>query len=61
MNDSVRNWRKSSHSSQGNCVEVAAHSGAVLVRDTKTHGAGPTHCYSPSEWRTFLTTLRAAG
>ena len=60
MNDPVLNWRMSSYSGQGNCVEVATHGGAVLVRDTKTHSVGPTHRYSPSEWRAFLTTLRTA-
>lgn len=58
MNDSMLSWRKSTYSGQGNCVEVADKDDAVLVRDTKTHGAGPIQRYTASQWRAFLTTLR---
>jgi hypothetical protein len=61
LNDSTLNWRKSTYSSQGNCVEVADHDDTVLVRDTRTRGVGPVNSYTPSEWRAFLTTLRTAG
>ena len=48
-------WRKSSFSGNGgaSCVEVAGHDGMILVRDTKDHGKGPVHRYTPDEWRAF--------
>ena len=51
-------WRKSSRSASpqgGNCVEVAALSDRVLVRDSKDP-EGPRLAVSPSEWRVFLRT-----
>lgn len=60
MNDPVLNWRKSSCSGQGNCVEAANHEDAVLVRDTKAQGTGPVHRYAPPEWRAFVTAVRNA-
>jgi hypothetical protein len=56
MTDNV-DWRKSSYSGGqgGECVEVgAAGDGTILVRDTKDHGHGLVHRYSPAEWRTFI-------
>lgn len=50
-------WRKSSHSANGNCVEVAAP-GQVLVRDSK-NPEGPVLSFTPDEWRTFLRKARA--
>lgn len=47
-------WRKSSASAQGNCVEVAAAAGAVLVRDTKNRD-GAVLTFTQSEWSAFLT------
>lgn len=57
---SVR-WRKSSFSggNGGGCVEVANHDGYILVRDTKDHGHGPIHRYTPAEWRAFIAGVRA--
>ncbi|MEW2301692.1 DUF397 domain-containing protein [Streptomyces sp. NPDC006655] len=48
-------WFKSSYSSSegGNCVEVAATSAKVHVRDSKTPG-GPILTVSPSIWSEFL-------
>jgi Domain of unknown function (DUF397) len=53
-------WRKSSFSGNGgaSCVEVADHDGMILVRDTKDHGRGPVHRYTPEEWRAFVTSVR---
>jgi Domain of unknown function (DUF397) len=53
-------WRKSSFSGNGggSCVEVAGHDGAILVRDTKDHGRGPVHRYTPDEWRAFVAGVR---
>jgi hypothetical protein len=48
------NWRKSSHGggNGGSCIEVASD-GAVMVRDTKQAGTGPTLQFSPDAWRRF--------
>ena len=53
-------WRKSSYRSNGgaSCVEVAGHDGMILVRDTKDHGRGPVHRYTPAEWRAFVAGVR---
>ena len=53
-------WRKSSYSGNGggDCVEVAAHDGMILVRDTKDHGRGPVHRYTAAEWRAFVAAIR---
>jgi hypothetical protein len=53
-------WRKSTFSGAngGGCVEVADHNGMILVRDTKEHGRGPVHRYTPEEWRAFIAGVR---
>jgi hypothetical protein len=53
-------WRKSSFSGNGgaSCVEVADRDGMILVRDTKDHGKGPIHRYTPDEWRAFVAGVR---
>jgi hypothetical protein len=54
------NWRKSSYSgnSGGNCAEVAAVRGAVLVRDSKNPD-GPRLAFGRSAWEAFAVTMRA--
>ncbi|MEU5399895.1 DUF397 domain-containing protein [Streptomyces sp. NPDC005963] len=49
-------WFKSSHSagSGGECVEVAACSGTVCVRDSKD-ATGPVLSLSPEGWAAFVT------
>jgi hypothetical protein len=49
-------WHKSSRSSGGdNCVEIAfAADGAVGIRDSKHHGAGPVLSFTPGEWAAFI-------
>ena len=42
-------WRKASASSIGNCVEVAADCGEVLLRDSKDP-TGPWIRYTAAEW-----------
>ena len=32
--------------------------GMILVRDTKDHGRGPVHRYTPKEWRAFIAGVR---
>jgi hypothetical protein len=56
-NVSAPRWRKSSKSSQDNCVEAALLH-AVLIRDSKM-ATGPRLTFATAEWREF--TLSAAG
>lgn len=54
-------WRKATYSSNGgaSCVEVGQDAdGAILVRDTKNHGHGPVHRYTPDGWRAFVAGVR---
>ena len=48
------NWRKSSYSGNGGgeCVEIGASPGAVVVRDT-TDRTGPVLRFTPAAWRRF--------
>jgi hypothetical protein len=52
-------WRTSSYSggNGGACIEVAAHDGMILVRDTKDHGHGPVQKYAPAAWHAFVAGL----
>ncbi len=61
MTSDVTGWRTSSDSGGqgGNCVEVAAVGGIILVRDTKDHGRGPVYAFTPARWRAFLTAVRS--
>lgn len=55
------NWRKSTFSGgNGNsCVEMAfVADDCVALRDTKNR-ALPAHRYATTEWRAFLTAVRA--
>ena len=46
-------WRKSCHSGQnGDCVEVAAASSAVAVRDSKDRRGGLL-AFTPGRWKEF--------
>ncbi|MER5457300.1 DUF397 domain-containing protein [Micromonospora sp. NPDC002389] len=48
-------WRKSSRSASGECVEVAANlPGIVGVRDSKD-ATGPALVFTPSAWHAFVT------
>lgn len=50
----ILNWRKARRSmNDGNCVEVAAATGKVAIRDTKNL-QGPVLRYSVASWRSFL-------
>ena len=52
-------WRKSSYSGQdGNCLEVLAVQGGILVRDTKARGAGPVLAFPAGAWRAFAEQVR---
>lgn len=51
-------WRKAKRSmNAGNCAEVAARAGVVVVRDSKDR-YGPVLRYSASSWRSFLAAAR---
>jgi hypothetical protein len=53
------NWRKSSRSGSGNCVEVARNlPGVVAVRDSKDP-AGPALAFTPEGWAAFTVSVRA--
>jgi hypothetical protein len=47
-------WRKGGISGDGGCVEVAYADGAIGVRDSKDHGAGPILVFSERERTAFL-------
>jgi hypothetical protein len=51
-------WIKSSYSSTGNCLEVAA-SDQILVRDTQDH-SGPVLEFSPGVWTRFTTKIKTS-
>ncbi|APA98339.1 DUF397 domain-containing protein [Nocardia seriolae] len=52
-------WFKSSYSeSGGQCVEVAFLATGVAIRDSK-NPTGPALHFTPSEWTTFTTAVRA--
>jgi hypothetical protein len=55
-------WRKSTYSSGAggsNCVEAGHVPGAVLIRDTKDHGAGPVLRVTPHDWHRLTSAIRA--
>jgi hypothetical protein len=53
-------WRKSSYSGNGgNCVETAAVSGAVLVRDSKDPG-GARLAFGRQAWEAFAAAVKEA-
>ena len=56
MNNPELAWVKSSYSSQGNCVEVAARD-HVLVRDTEDR-SGPMLRFAPAAWRRFADQVK---
>lgn len=55
-------WRTSSYSGAngGDCAEVAAAVGPVLVRDTKDR-AGATLAFAPKTWREFAAKVKCEG
>jgi predicted secreted Zn-dependent protease len=46
-------WWKSSASTSGNCVEVAADGALVLVRNTRDRSGGVL-AFTGSEWEAFV-------
>lgn len=54
--EAAGNWRKSSHSGTGNCVEVGQDSAVVLVRDTQAPD-GAVLTFSAAAWTAFCHRL----
>jgi hypothetical protein len=56
-------WRTSSYSANGGtqCVEAGHVPGAILVRDTAQHGAGPVLRVTPAAWHRLTRAVRAVG
>jgi hypothetical protein len=50
-------WRKSTHSLNNGCVEVAFVDGQVGVRDSKDPD-GPALVFTASEWEAFIAGAR---
>jgi len=57
--ETADSWRKSSYSGAngGECVEVAATAGTVMVRDTRDRD-GNVLSVPPSAWRAFVCALK---
>lgn len=51
-------WRKSSFCASGECVEVAAHSGMIVLRDSKEPSGGMLR-YTTEEWQSFVKGIKA--
>lgn len=47
-------WRKSTVSDSGGCVEVAYADGLIGVRDTKAREEGSILTFNEHEWSAFL-------
>jgi predicted secreted Zn-dependent protease len=54
----IAEWRKSSHSSDGACVEVAFVPGQIMVRDSKDRD-GAILTFTASEWKAFIAGARS--
>jgi hypothetical protein len=50
-------WRKSSHSDQSECVEVAVRSRQLLVRDSKNPG-GPRLTVPAAAWENLTAQIK---
>ena len=53
------NWRKSTQSAGGNCLEVAAADGVVFLRDSE-HPGGPIVPIGAPAWLVFVAELCAS-
>lgn len=54
-NGNCLEWRKSTFSAAGNCIEVAP---SVQVRDSKLGDASPIVRFSPAVWQSFTEGLK---
>ena len=56
---STDEYRKSSYSSAGGCVEVRLlEDGRISLRDSKDVSKAP-HCFTANEWQAFVEGVRA--
>jgi hypothetical protein len=53
-------WRKSTHSTKDQCVEVARPERRLAVRDSKDPG-GPLVAIDTQTWHRFMTRVKQAG
>ncbi len=51
-------WRKSSFCASGECIEVAAQSGMIVLRDSKEPSGGMLR-YTTEEWQSFVKGIKA--
>jgi hypothetical protein len=51
-------WRTSTYSNNGTCVEVANLDEAVLVRDTKDRNRRPVR-WTPGVWQAFVAGVKS--
>jgi hypothetical protein len=58
-NEQALDWRKSTRSDSGGCLEVALDGGIVLVRDSKRPD-GPILSISTFAWAVLLAQLRGS-
>jgi hypothetical protein len=56
--DDCLDWRKSSFSGTGDCLEWAVDAGTVWVRDSKDR-SGPKLALTWSEWGAFIRGVRS--
>jgi hypothetical protein len=52
------NWRKSSSSQNGDCVELAHVNGNVWVRDSKNPSANLLK-FGKSDWKLFIVAIKS--
>ncbi len=50
-------WRKSTASVQGECLEAACNGHTVVIRDSKDR-CGPMLAFSTGVWRNFLVRMQ---
>ncbi|MFG2050555.1 DUF397 domain-containing protein [Micromonospora sp. NPDC048935] len=51
------NWKTSTRSNEGNCVEVATPTPIVMVRDSKDR-QGPALSFGAGQWADFLRGIK---
>lgn len=56
--ENLAQWRKSTYSTNNDCVEVRMVSPTVDVRDTKDQGKGPELSVRAEAWSAFVDGLK---
>ncbi|PZF96407.1 DUF397 domain-containing protein [Micromonospora endophytica] len=54
------NWKKSTRSNAGDCVEVATPPQAVMIRDSKDR-QGPVLSFTADQWTGFVQRIKSGG